>query len=79
MRTSKLFTGFVVVTLVSLFTAGVMSAATPLSKSALARVCMHQMNPCNFSECQDWCHANRGIEYYGVCQGPDGNCCNCYL
>ena len=62
MRTTKLFTGFFVVTLLSLFTAGVMSAATPLSVSGQARLCMHQMNPCHFAECQDWCDINYGYK-----------------
>lgn len=78
MRINNFLTALFVAVL-SLFTAGVMSAAAPREASPETRfLCMNYMTPCHFSTCQDWCNANFPGSY-GVCQGADLNCCNCYF
>jgi hypothetical protein len=64
--------------LVSMFGAGVLSAALPLSARAES-LCMHVVQSCSTSECLDWCD-----EFYPSwdtieCVSGQPNCCNCFL
>jgi hypothetical protein len=80
MRKASLLGGALTVTIISLFAAGVLSAATPIATTSKSLLCDIEMNPCTLNECQDWCDITFGPGTFANCGGvPPHECCRCFL
>lgn len=56
---------------------GVGAAIMPLKAQNQELLCMYEFPGCGYDQCQQICTWNYPGST-GHCQGPNGECCNCY-